>query len=105
MSDFGLSQFFQANTEHLDASKVIKLKHQGVRFIAPELIDDFLQGKIHLRDTEDLIKNDIWAAGVTLYRMMTKEFPVKGISLINLKTQLRAKEPLNMDKIENIEIR
>ena len=37
--------------------------------------------------------------------MMTKEFPVKGISLINLKTQLRAKEPLNMDKIENIEIR
>jgi len=26
---------------------MINIKHQGVRFVPPELIDDFLLGKIH----------------------------------------------------------
>ena len=86
VSDFGLSQFFQARPERLDTSKLIKLKHQGVRFIPPELIEDYLQGKFHLRDTEAHKKADIWAAGATLYRLLTREFPVKATSLMNLKT-------------------
>jgi len=39
---FGLSQFFQCRSEKLEDSKLIKAKHQGIRFIPPELIEDYL---------------------------------------------------------------
>ena len=51
------------------------------------------------------MKADIWAAGVTLFRLITKEFPIKGTSVVNLKTQLRSSEPVNLELIDNIEIR
>ncbi len=51
------------------------------------------------------MKADIWAAGVTLFRLLTKEFPIKGTAVVNLKTQLRSSEPVNLELIENIEIR
>lgn len=51
------------------------------------------------------MKADIWAAGVTLFRLITKEYPIKGAAVVNLKTQLRSSEPVNLELIENIEIR
>ena len=51
------------------------------------------------------MKADIWAAGVTLFRLITKEYPIKGSAVVNLKTQLRSSEPVNLELIENIEIR
>ena len=100
LCDFGLSQFFQARPERLESGKMIKLKHQGVRFIPPEMIEDYLLGKFHLRDIEAHKKADIWAAGTTLYRLLTREFPIKATSLMNLKTQLRSSEPVNLELID-----
>ena len=57
-----------------------------MRFIPPELIEDYLTDKYHLKDILAHKKADIWAAGATLYRLLTKEFPVKATSLMNLKT-------------------
>ena len=105
IGDFGLSQFFKTRTEQLEANKIIKSKHIGIRFIPPEQIDDFLFSKHHLRPVEHHKKADIWAAGVTLYRLLTREFPIKANSITTLKTQLRSSEPINLDLIENIEIR
>jgi len=42
---------------------------------------------------------------VTLYRLLTREFPIKANSVMNLKTQLRLSEPVNLDLVDNIEIR
>ena len=69
------------------------------------MIEDYLLGKYHLRDTEAHKKADIWAAGTTLYRLLTREFPIKATSVINLKTQLRSSEPVNLEMIDQIEIR
>ena len=84
--DFGLSQFFQCNSEKLETSKLIRGKHQGIRFIPPELIEDYLKGKYHLASIETHKKADIWAAGVTLYRLITREFPIKASGVMDLKT-------------------
>lgn len=43
--DFGLSQFFQCNSEKLENSKLIKERDQGICFISPELIEEYLKGK------------------------------------------------------------
>ena len=58
-----------------------------------------------MRDLQAHMKADIWAAGVTLFRLITKEYPIKGAAVVNLKTQLRSSEPVNLELIENIEIR
>ena len=89
MSDFGLAQFFAARSERLDSSKVIKSKYAGIRFVPPELLEDYLQGRYQLCSEQAHKQADIWAAGVTLYRLLTKEYPVKATSVLNLKTQLR----------------
>ena len=75
-----------------------------MRFVPPELIDDFFQAKIHLKPEECHKKADIWAAGVTLYRLLTREFPIKATSVMNLKTQLRCSKPVNLDLIDDVEI-
>ena len=49
------------------------------------MIDDYLQGKHHLRDIQSHKSADIWASGVTLYRLLTQEYPIKETRVMNLK--------------------
>lgn len=71
-----------------------------MRYIPPELIDDYLHGGYHLRGVEAHMKADIWASGVTLYRLLTRQYPIKATSLMNLKAQLRSNEPVNLEQID-----
>ena len=47
---------------------------------------------------------DIWAAGITLFLLLTKEFPFKGTTLPEIRQQICYDEP-PLEKIENTEIR
>ena len=73
LCDFGVCQFFTAQTD------VIKGTFGTVRFMAPELIGISKQPVLHGRAI------DIWAAGVTLYYMMTKKYPFDGKTMPIIK--------------------
>lgn len=72
----------------------------------PELIEDFLSGSYPHVSTEALKKADIWAAGILLYRLLQREYPVKANSVMNLKTQLRKFDTdTHLEAIDNVEIK
>lgn len=56
-----------------------------MRYIPPELLEDFLQGTLNQKPAEAHIRADIWAAGITLYRLLTREFPIKANTIVNLQ--------------------
>ena len=92
LCDFGVSQFFEADSD------LVRGTLGTIRFMAPELFgasaNKILYGK----------SIDIWAAGITLFLLLTKEFPFKGGSLPEIAEQLSNSEP-PLHKIENKEIR
>ena len=69
LCDFGVSQFFTADND------VLKGTFGTVRFMAPEMLGISSKPVLHGRSI------DIWAAGVTLYYMKTKQYPFDGKTL------------------------
>ena len=76
-----------------------------MRFVPPEFLDDYLAGRAYLKPVDAYKRADIWAAGVTLYRLLTREYPVKANTIVNMQLQLRSRDPINLDLIENVEIK
>ena len=69
LCDFGMSQLFTANND------ILKGPTDGtVRFMAPEMHGLCSKPVLYGRSI------DIWAAGVSLYYMMTKKYPFDGKS-------------------------
>ena len=69
LCDFGVSQFFTADNDVLQGT------FGTVRFMAPEMLGISSKPVLHGRSI------DIWAAGVTLYYMKTKQYPFDGKTL------------------------
>ena len=92
LGDFGVSQFFEANSE------IIKGTLGTIRFMAPEHFtsegEKMLNGK----------SVDVWASGVTLYMMLTNEFPFKGKTLQEITSQIKNDVP-DYSLIKNNEIK
>ena len=88
LCDFGVSQFFESQTG------IIKGTMGTVRFMAPECFGSApnkeLQGK----------PIDIWAAGITLFLLLTKEYPFKGSNLTEIRDLVTCSEP-PLEKIQN----
>lgn len=85
LCDFGCAEFFQS--EHEDLSNATKGTYL---FMAPEM---FMTGD------KKVVKgraNDIWAAGVTLFNLLTKDHPFKGKDIFDLATQIKEAPP-NLD--------
>ena len=76
LCDFGVSQFFKEDND------VLKGTFGTVRFMAPEMLGLSSKPVIYGRSI------DIWAAGVFLYYMKTKEYPFDGKSLPKIRDQL-----------------
>ena len=66
LCDFGVSQFFTADND------ILKGTIGTVRFMAPEMLGNNTRSALYGRSI------DVWAAGVTLYYMLTKKFPFDG---------------------------
>ena len=81
LCDFGVSQFFKSQHDLLVGTK------GTMRFMAPEVVqtgaDKILHGK-HV---------DVWALGITVYNMLTNEFPFSGKSIAELQQELLHKTP------------
>ena len=92
LCDFGVSQFFEADND------LVKGTLGTIRFMAPELFCPQAKKMLYGKSI------DIWAAGITLYLLLTKEFPFKGKSLPEITDQLINSEP-PLEKIKNKEIR
>jgi serine/threonine protein kinase len=71
--DFGLAKRFESGDD------VFKGTAGTVRFFAPEIVKTGQKNKVlHAK------KCDIWAAGVTLYNLMTGKFPCAGDSIMEV---------------------
>ena len=68
LCDFGVSQFFEADSD------VIRGAFGTIRFMAPEMLGVKGKEQIHGKSI------DMWAAGVTLFYMLTKAYPYNGKS-------------------------
>ena len=87
LCDFGCSEFFQPQEE--DLSKATKGTYL---FMAPEM---FKTG------AEKIVKGravDIWALGVTLFNLLTKDHPWKGSGPMDLANKIKF-EPPALDKL------
>ena len=78
LCDFGCSEFFKTGCD-----KLSKMTKGTYRFMAPEIIkaggpDKIVRGR----------PSDIWAAGVTLYNLMTKRHPFEGKNVIALAERI-----------------
>ena len=81
MCDFGCSEFFLPKSDQL--SKVTKGTYL---FMAPEMFSTDQHDKI-VRGRQC----DIWAAGVTLYYLLTKKFPYNAKSVFELADSIQNK--------------
>ena len=85
LSDFGCSEFFKKDEDLSKATKGTYL------FMAPEMFEGNKEKKI--------VKGhalDIWAAGVTLYNLLTNEHPYKVKSVFELMAKVKKEKP-NID--------
>ena len=82
--DFGCSEFFEPASDRLSE------KTKGTYlFMAPEMF------KVNL-DEEKVIRgrpSDIWAAGITLYNLLTKQFPFQGKNILELAENIKNQDP------------
>ena len=62
-------------------------------FMAPEMVDPNKRKGINAR------AGDIWASGVTLFNLLTKQHPFEGKTIIELQKKLLHSQP-NLDLIE-----
>ena len=81
MCDFGCSEFFEPASDRLsERTKGTYL------FMAPEMFktSSYMAADDTLRD-EKVVRgrpSDIWAAGITLYNLLTKKFPFGGRNIL-----------------------
>ena len=66
LCDFGVSQFFESERA------IIKGMMGTVRFMAPECFKDEVNKEFHGK------RIDIWAAGISLYLLLTNKYPFGG---------------------------
>ena len=92
LCDFGVSEFLAPNDD------TVQGLFGTVRFMAPEMF-----GTPAERENMHAKSIDIWAAGVTLYKLLTNQYPFPGKSVSKLREQL--KNPPPFETIENIEQR
>ena len=92
LCDFGVGQFFEADND------VIRGAFGTVRFMAPEMLGVKQNSELHGRSI------DMWAAGVTLFNLLTKEYPFNGTTFPQIRDQLHANNP-PLEKIKNPKIR
>ena len=76
LCDFGVSEFFHSQSD------IVHSVFGTVRFMAPEMF-------VAPKDRENMHAKsiDIWAAGVTLYKLLTNEYPFTGRSIAKLQEQ------------------
>ena len=78
LTDFGVSDFFQSSSD------LLKTGTKGTYlFMAPEMVNPDKSKQI-IRGRQA----DIWAAGVTLFNLLTNEYPFKGKGIIELQKNL-----------------
>ena len=78
LTDFGCSEFFKTGEDLTKATKGTYL------FMAPEMFETDKSKKV--------IKGpalDIWAAGATLFNLLTKEHPYKGKNIYDLMQKIK----------------
>jgi len=102
-----MSYIFKTRTEfHQPVARSKLMKDRDIRYLPPEFIEDFIDGKSQDRSLAALKSADIWAAGVILYRLLTLEFPIKAKKVSDITDQLLlSSDPVNLELIENIEVR
>ena len=83
LCDFGLGEFFKSSNDVLTgATKGTYL------FMAPEMVDVSRKKKgVYAR------AGDIWACGVTLFNLLTKEHPFSDKNLVGLQQKLLYRKP------------
>ena len=91
LCDFGVSEFLEPNDD------IVHGLFGTVRFMAPEMFGAAGRQDMHAKSI------DIWAAGVTLYKLLTNQYPFPGKSVSKLRDQL--KHPPSFENIHNIEQR
>ena len=69
-----------------------------VRFMAPECFNSAPDKELHGK------RVDIWAAGITLFLLLTKEYPFVGQTLSDIIDSITGSEP-PLHKIDNKDIR
>ena len=76
LCDFGMSQFFQ---DHQD---LIRSTFGSIKFIAPEMLEVKKENELQGRCI------DMWAAGITLFNLLTNEYPFDGTTFPEMREQL-----------------
>lgn len=72
LCDFGVSQFFSSEDDLLSGT-------QGtMRYMAPEIVTTGVKKVMHGKHV------DMWATGITIYNLLTNDFPYKGRSIPEL---------------------
>ena len=90
--DFGVSEFLT------ESDDTVPSLFGTVRFMAPEMFGAAAgRAGMHAKSI------DIWAAGVTLYKLLTNGYPFPAMSVAGLREQMNT--PPSLEEIENIEIR
>ena len=72
LCDFGVSQFFSSKNDLLVGT------HGTMRYMAPEMVKTGGNKVMHGKHV------DVWALGVSLYHLLTNEFPFSGKSIPEL---------------------
>ena len=73
LCDFGVSEFLEPNDD------IVHGLFGTVRFMAPEMFATKSGEEMHAKSI------DIWAAGVTLYKLLTNQYPFPGKSVSKLR--------------------
>ena len=88
LCDFGISEFFKSSSDLLNSVG------GTVRFMAPEMFSSPAENQqIYGKSV------DVWALGVTLYKLLTNEYPYPGKTIQSLHEQ--QKKPPRFDKIKS----
>ena len=89
LCDFGVSEFFKSSTDLVNgATKGTYL------FMAPEMVDPMRKKKsIHAK------AGDIWACGITLFNLLTRQYPFNARNPWELQTKLLKNKP-NLDLLD-----
>jgi len=92
LCDFGCSEFFLPKSGQLS-----HMTKGTYRFMAPEMFGADKSVKL-VRGRQ----SDIWAAGVTLFNLLTKRYPFESSNVFDLANKIRG-ESADFSPLENLE--
>ena len=72
LTDFGVSQFFSSKDDLLFGT------HGTMRYMAPEMVTTGKKKVMHGKHV------DMWALGITIFRLVTNDYPFKGETIPEL---------------------